>query len=196
VLSGSVDAAIITLPLAHPDLHIEELQRDRLVVCLRKDNPLAAKAALRTSDLQDNLAIAYHPERHPDAHARLLGLLGAAGVSLEEYSRASHPSEMQNLVKEGYGLALIREGAVLEDSLTTRPILGVDWTIDTAVIYHKQRHPKTVPVLVRKLKSSILKEQPQHSLSKLVRPPREITKRPVQSAQESQTRLSFYSESP
>jgi DNA-binding transcriptional LysR family regulator len=196
VLDGMVDAAIITLPLAHPDLHIEELRRDRLVVCLRKDAPLARKRALETTDLQGNLAILYDPQHHPDAHARLLELLGEAGISLEEYSRASHPSEMQNLVGEGYGFALIREGMMLEEGLTTRPIAGVDWTIDTAAIYHKQRHPKTVPILVGKLKRSILKDQPEHSISRRVRPFREITKRPVQSTQESQIQLSFYSESP
>jgi DNA-binding transcriptional LysR family regulator len=151
VLAGIVDAAIVTLPLAHPDLHVEELRRDRLVVCLRKDDPLAAKAAIQPSDLQDNLAVLYHPQRHPDAHARLLELLSDAGVSVEEYSRASHPTEMRALVKDGFGFALIREGTLLEDDLTTRPILGVDWTVDTAAIYHKQRHPKTVPVLVRRI---------------------------------------------
>jgi hypothetical protein len=57
---------------------------------------------------------------------------------------------MQMLVKEGHGFALIREGTILDDELTTRPIAGVDWTVDTAVIYHKVRHPKTVPILVRK----------------------------------------------
>jgi len=57
---------------------------------------------------------------------------------------------MQTLVKEGHGLTLIREGTILDDELTTRPISGVDWTVDTAVIYHKLRHPKTVPILVRK----------------------------------------------
>lgn len=46
---------VVTLPLTHPDLHIEELRRNRLIVCLRKDNPLAAKAAIQPSDLQDNL---------------------------------------------------------------------------------------------------------------------------------------------
>ena len=56
VLDGMVDAAIITLPLTHPDLHVEVLRRDRIVVCLRKDHPLAAKAALPVSDLQDNLS--------------------------------------------------------------------------------------------------------------------------------------------
>jgi DNA-binding transcriptional LysR family regulator len=34
VASGTVDAAFVTLPLRHPELRIEELRRDRLVVCL------------------------------------------------------------------------------------------------------------------------------------------------------------------
>jgi hypothetical protein len=36
--------------------------------------------------------------------------------------------------------------------LTTRPIAGVDWTVDTAFVYNKELHPKTVPVLARHLK--------------------------------------------
>jgi DNA-binding transcriptional LysR family regulator len=194
VLAGIVDAAIVTLPLAHPDLHIEELRRDRLVACLRKDNPLATKAAIQPSDLQDNLAILYHPQRHPDAHARLLELLSDAGVSVEEYSRASHPSEMRTLVKDGYGFALIREGTLLEDDLTTRPILGVDWTVDTAVIYHKQRHPKTVPILVRKLKRNIQKDLNRDNVSVMVRIANGVGKRPTPSVKESPVQLSFYNE--
>jgi DNA-binding transcriptional LysR family regulator len=194
VLAGVVDTAIITLPLTHPDLHIEELRRDRLVVCLRKDHPLAAKAALKASDLQDNLSILYHPQRHPDAHTRLLELLSDAGLSVEEYSRASHPSEMQALVKEGYGFALIREGVLLEESLTTRPILGVDWTVDTAVIYRKQRHPKTVPVLIRKLKRQIQKEGNRDNISTVDRPPDRVGKRSPQSVKESAVQLSLYEE--
>lgn len=158
VLDGMVDAAIITLPLTHPDLCVEVLRRDRMVVCLRKDHPLAAKAALPVSDLQDNLSIIYHPQRHPDAHVRLLELLHEAGVTLGEYSCASHPSEMQTLVREGHGLALIREGMPLEEGLMTRRLVGVDWTVDIAIIYHKQHHPRTVPILVRKLKRTIQKE--------------------------------------
>lgn len=158
VVSGTVDAAFVTLPLRHPDLRIEELRRDRLVVCLRRDDPLAAKAALQTTELQGNLAVLYHPQRHPDAHARLLELLGDAGVQLEEHSCASHPSEMQTLVKGGHGFALIREGTNLDGELTTRPIAGVDWTVDTALIYHKVRHPKTVPILVKRL----MKQLPRH----------------------------------
>jgi DNA-binding transcriptional LysR family regulator len=191
VLAGIVDAAIVTLPLTQPDLHIEELRRDRLVACLRKDNPLAAKAAIQTSDLQNNLAILYHPQRHPEGHARLLELLSDAGISVEEYSHASHPSEMRTLVKEGYGLALIREGTLLEEDLTTRPILGVDWTVDTAVIYHKQRHPKTVPIIVRKLKRNIQKVLNSDNVSVMVRTANGVGKRPPHSAEESPVQLSF-----
>jgi DNA-binding transcriptional LysR family regulator len=152
VVAGDLDAAIVTLPIKHPDLRIEELRRDRLVVCLRRDHELARKAALNALDLQDNLAVLYHPQRHPDAHEQLLEQLANAGVKVEEYSRASHPSEMQMLVKEGYGFTLLREGTLLDDALTTRPVAGVDWNVDTAVIYHKLRHPKTIPILLRQFR--------------------------------------------
>ena len=152
ILSGTVDLALVTLPVSHSELHIEEIRRDRLVVCLREDNVLARKPALLTADLQDNLAILYHPQRHPAAHARLIELLNSIGVQIGAHSYASHPSEIQALVREGFGVALIREGTPLEDGLTTRPIAGIDWTVDTALVYHKQRHPKTIPILSRRFK--------------------------------------------
>lgn len=181
----------MTLPLKHPELRIEEIRRDRLVVCLRKDDPLARRAALKAADLQDHLSVLYHPQRHPDAHERLLELLDDAGVRIEEYSHASHPSEMQMLVKEGHGFTLIREGSILDDELTTRPIAGVGWTVDTAVIYHKQRHPKTVPVLVRSLKKDFsdnakranslkMPLSTQTSMTVQKRPPQVIKEGPVQ----------------
>jgi DNA-binding transcriptional LysR family regulator len=152
ILSGAVDLALVTLPVSHPELHIEEIRRDRLVVCLREDNAFARKPALLAADLQNNLAILYHPQRHLAAHLRLIELLNSIGVQVGVHSHASHPSEMQALVREGFGMALIREGTLLGDGLTTRPIAGVDWTVDTALIYHRQRHPKTIPILSRKFK--------------------------------------------
>ncbi|WP_433983827.1 LysR family transcriptional regulator [Tunturiibacter empetritectus] len=193
VLAGAVDAAIVTLPLKHAELHIEEIRRDRLVVCLRRDNALTTKAALQPTDLQDNLGVLYHPQRHPDAHERLLEWLADAGVRVKEYSRASHPSEMQMLVKDGHGFTLIREGSTLDEELTTRPIAGVDWTVDTAVIYHKLRHPKTVPLLVRKLGSTApqsAKETKPHKVSVLV----DIPKRPPQPVMGDPVQLTFFRE--
>jgi len=148
---GEIDAAIMTLPITDPRLSIKAIHRDRLVACLRADHPLASKAALHPADLQNNLAVLYDPQRHPEAHAQLLEWLRKGRVQIEEFSRASHPIEIQALVKSGYGLALIREGTVLDAELTTRPIAGVDWAVDTAFVYNKRNHPKTIPVLVRHL---------------------------------------------
>lgn len=149
---GEIDAAIMTMPVSDSRLCVQAIRRDRLVACLRADHPLAVKAAVLPADLQDNLAILFHPQRHPGAHTRLLALLGEVGIQIDEFSRASHPAELQSLVKGGYGLALICEGTVLEAELTTRPIAGVDWVVDTAFVYNKQLCPKTVPVLARHLK--------------------------------------------
>lgn len=195
VLAGVVDAAIVTLPLTHTDLNIELLRRDRIVVCLRKEDPLAVKAAVETSDLQHRLGIFYHPHRHPGAHARLLELLSNVGISIADYSRASHPSEMQTLVKDGHGLALVREGILLEEDVTTRPILGVNWTMDTAIIYRKQHHPKTVPILVRRLKRMILNTQSGESIPIIGRPLGEAIKLPAQTAKEGPMQLPLYRES-
>jgi DNA-binding transcriptional LysR family regulator len=159
VANGAVDAALVTLPLKHPDLNIEEVCRNRLVVCLRKDHDLAAKASLRPTDLERNLTVLYDPHRHPDAHAKLVEQLSEVGLQVEDYSRASHPSELQMLVREGHGFTLIREGTVLDDALTTRRITGVDWTVDTAVIYHRHRYPKTIPILIKQLRKELAKDQ-------------------------------------
>jgi hypothetical protein len=47
---------------------------------------------------------------------------------------------------------------VLDSALTTRPITGVDWTVDSAVIDHNQRHPKSIPILIREFKRKLAKE--------------------------------------
>jgi len=168
IISNEIDVAIVTLPVNDLRLHLDEIRRDRLVVCLRGDHPLAAKAVLRPGELQENLTILYHPQRHPSAHERLLELLAEAGLKIDEYSRASHPIEIQELVKQGYGFALIREGTVLDTELITRPIMGVDWTVDTAIVYNKERHPKTIPVLVRHLKRRLAASTNSSTLPQVV----------------------------
>lgn len=159
IFTETLDAALVTLPLHHSNLEIATLRQDRLVACLPKAHPLADKAALSIHDLQEHLSIFFHPMRHPDAHLRLLHLLHEAGITIQEYSRASHPFEMQALVKDGHGFALIREGTALDSELTTRAIAGMDWTVDTALIYRKHHPPSTIPVLVKMVKLQLAKEK-------------------------------------
>jgi hypothetical protein len=52
--------------------------------------------------LQGNLTILYHPERHFHAHQRHREFLREIGIEVERYSRANHPIELRELVRQGY----------------------------------------------------------------------------------------------
>jgi len=193
LVSGAIDAAIMTLPISDPRLYAEAIRRDRLVACLPANHSLASKMVLRPADLQSNLAVLYHPQRHPEAHAQLMEWLGEAGVQIEEFARASHPTEMQALVKAGYGLALIREGTVLDAGLTTRPIAGVSWAVDTAFVLNRQVHPRTVPVLLRNLKRRLAVQSNKARTPEVIAPSNSTNsgaKRPPGSESSGQSRSS------
>jgi DNA-binding transcriptional LysR family regulator len=188
--AGEIDAAVDVLPVNDDRLCVEVIRRDRLVVCLRRDHALARKVVFQPSDLQGNLKILYHPQRHPHAHQRHRDWLRQVGVEVEHYSRANHPIELRELVKQGYGFALIREGSKIDDDLTTRPIDGVDWKVSIAIVYNKQRHPKTIPVLARHLKryfATPSTEQPSRQLIGEGRPIR----RPPNSSDEGPAQMSL-----
>lgn len=80
VASGELDAAIMTKPANERRLCIEEIRRDRLVVCLRADDPLALKPKIKSADLENKSLILYHPEQHPDAYVRLVEFLQDADI--------------------------------------------------------------------------------------------------------------------
>jgi hypothetical protein len=55
------------------------------------------------------------------------------------------------MVREGLCVALIREREHLHEELTTRPIRGVSWTVDSAIVYQPESEQRTIPLLVHEL---------------------------------------------
>ena len=151
-----LDAAIVSLPVTDDSVRIEIIKRDRLVVCLPDNHTLAKRSALSASDLTQNLTVFRSPSQHPAAHARLLELLGELGVWFEEHAHVSHPQEMLEAVKNGEGFALVREGTPMMEGVTTRPIIGVDWTFDTAIVFSRNPKSRIVPVIAKHLKKTFL----------------------------------------
>jgi DNA-binding transcriptional LysR family regulator len=147
------------LPVADENLRVELVKRDRLVVCIPADHPLAKKSALSAADLSHNLTIFRRPSQHPEAHARLLELLADLGVWFEEHAHISHPHEMLEAVKNGEGFGLIREGTPMIEGVTTRPIIGVNWTFDTAVVFPRNPKSRIVPVIAKHLKRTFLRSE-------------------------------------
>ena len=91
IASGKIDGALATLPVDHPQLCVKELRRDRLIVCLRADHPLARKAALRPADLGQSRS-SVPSAWTSGAHTRLIELLGESGVSLEGIFQCLSPN--------------------------------------------------------------------------------------------------------
>ena len=156
ISAGELDAALVTFPIAGKELDHLALCRDRLVACLRADHPLARKSLLHPRDLSGSRMVFYDPKRHPEGHGRLLKLLAGSGIQAGEHSRATHPYEIQSLVKAGDEVALVREGSVHDPDLTTRPVSGEDWFVETALVYHREIHPKTIPVLASQIRYRLL----------------------------------------
>jgi DNA-binding transcriptional LysR family regulator len=148
---GSIDSALLTLPLSTEGLRIQPVMSEPLVVCLRKDDPLAQQDELAPESLDGKLCIFSDPRRHPMAHMRLLEMLEQSGIRPHLANPNFNSGHVHWMVKEHQCLALIRKGEPLNEEITTRPIQGIQWTIDFAIVYTERPQHMALPLLLREL---------------------------------------------
>jgi hypothetical protein len=82
-------------------------------------------------------------------------MLDEVGITGEVASTNKTPHDLQWMVESSYGYALIREGSELQAGLVTRPIAGVTWTVDSALILGKSTSQRTMPHLVREMRKRL-----------------------------------------
>jgi DNA-binding transcriptional LysR family regulator len=147
----SLDCAILPMPVDNDVYHVQQIAQSPLVVCLRSDDPLASQTQLDVQDIALRINIFRDPELQPAAHSRLAELFEEAGIPMHLACSASTPADIQWMVKAGYGLALIDRAAPLDSGLVTRPIVGVNWTVDTAFVHHNRADHVALPFIERSL---------------------------------------------
>jgi DNA-binding transcriptional LysR family regulator len=130
-----LDCALLPLPIVGAHWNVRQFSSSPIVACMRGDDPLADKAPVSLEDLAPRLSIFRDPDGHPHAHARLKEMLAEAGYSIDILCSATTPQDLQLLVRDGYGIALISEDTSIGPQLVTRRIEGVSWTCDTALVY-------------------------------------------------------------
>jgi DNA-binding transcriptional LysR family regulator len=148
---ASIDAALLTLPINAEGLYVHPVLSEPLVVCIRKEDPLAQHEELPPKSLDGRLSIFSDPRRHPMAHARLLELLKEQGIRPHLANPNFNSGHVQWMVREQQCVALIRKGETLHEEVTTRPIQGVRWTIDFALVYRPEHRQMALPLLLRQL---------------------------------------------
>src|SRR5260370_26593963 len=73
---GELDGALVTLPIEHnSDLTTCIVERERLFVCVRSDDRLAAHESIPAHELNGKLGLFVYPSVHRAAHLRLVELL-------------------------------------------------------------------------------------------------------------------------
>lgn len=138
--SGALDCALLPMPIDNDNWKVRQVAHSPLVVCMRSDDPLSNQALVDIREVAPRLKVFRDPERHPAAHARLSEMLSELGLPLRLASSAATPADIQLMVKQGYGLALIDQLWPLDAGLITRPLSGLNWTVDTAFVTTKDRN--------------------------------------------------------
>jgi DNA-binding transcriptional LysR family regulator len=148
---GTLDAALITLPVGGDGITVQPVMHQRLVVCIPEGDPLAQFPEIPPAALAEKLSIFGDPRQHPRAHARLLEMLNEQGIQLRLTNPTFNADHVQWMVKEKICYALIREHEPLRSGLTTRPIQGASWTVDSAIAYMSNSGQLALPLLLHDL---------------------------------------------
>lgn len=146
---GALDGALLTLPIEGHDWMVQQIAHAYLLACMRADDPLARNHEVTPADLSPRLNIFRDPELHPAAHRRLIELLGEVEIHPEIKCVAATPADIQWMVRAEHGVALVDQGIGLDPDLTTRPIAGVQWTIDSAFVHHAGATHPAIPFVVQ-----------------------------------------------
>lgn len=78
-------------------------------------------------------------------------MLEEQGIEPRVLSPTSNAEHVQWMVREHLCLALIPAREPLHEDLTTRPIAGVNWTVDSAIVYEREQQASTLPLLIHEL---------------------------------------------
>jgi DNA-binding transcriptional LysR family regulator len=167
---GTLDCAVLPLPVDKDMWNVVQIMQSPLVVCMRADDPLASQSQLDIHEIAARIKIFHDPELHPSAHSRLIEMFAEVGIPLHVASSAATPSDMQWMVKQNYGLALIDQFTTLEPGLITRPIAGIHWTADIAFVSSKDGNHMGLPFIEKFLKQSGLNPGRKRARSERIRP--------------------------
>ena len=148
---GRIDAALVTLPVDTDGLFEHRICEDRLLICLRRDDPYANQSPIPKDAVSERLRIFFSRDYHPALYDRLLRQFKKAGIELHPTETYLARAEMQFLVKTQRCFGIVREHIPLDPELTARPISGVDLRVATALVCHRDQQRPVFPMLAYRM---------------------------------------------
>lgn len=146
--TGEIDVALLRPPVADLSLTVTPLRRDRLVVALPADHPLASRRQVRMADLAGADLIVHSADRRSVMYDVVVGLFRDAGLDPHVRHEVGETSTLVTLVAGGLGVAVVPEPvtALALDGVAYRPLVRPAVTVELAVAHRSER---TEPHLLR-----------------------------------------------
>ena len=151
---GEINAALVTTPVKANDLVIQPIARERLLLCLRKDDPVASADVIQPRQIAGKLTVTFDPKQHPELFSYIDSTLSRAGTSIEPRHLCATPQDVQWMVKRRLGYALVRESRSLDSELVARQIAGVELIAESAFVYRKCESVSHLALLACELKNA------------------------------------------
>ncbi|GAA3207672.1 LysR substrate-binding domain-containing protein [Actinocorallia longicatena] len=146
--SGEIDLALLRPPVADPSLTVLPLRRDRLVVAVPADHPLAALPRIGVADLREAPLIVHSADRRSVMYGIVLRLFRDAAVEPRVRHEVGETSTLVTLVAGGLGVAVVPEPvtALALEGVAYRPLDAPEPEIGLALAHRTDR---TEPHLAR-----------------------------------------------
>ncbi|HEX4065847.1 MAG TPA: LysR substrate-binding domain-containing protein [Acidobacteriaceae bacterium] len=167
---GDLDCALLPMPVDRDLWNVLQVAQSPLVLCMRANDPLASHSQVDIHEAAPRITIFRDPELHAAAHSRLSEMFVEAGITMHIANSAATPADMQWMVKQNYGLALVDQLSALEPGLITRPIAGVNWTADTAFVAGKRTTHMALPLLEEFLRENGLRPKRKQPRPERIQP--------------------------
>jgi DNA-binding transcriptional LysR family regulator len=124
--AGSIDVALVPLPVDAPDLRTEVLRRERAVAAVPAAHPLAALAQVPLKRLGSEPLVMFPREQAPGLHDRLLSSLSGPNGPPSVAQYAPETQTIIGLVAAEIGVALVQASVqrLALPGVTYRPVRG------------------------------------------------------------------------
>ena len=152
---GAIDVALLRPPVADPSVTVQTLRRDRVLVALPSDHPLAARARVTTAALGSVDLIVHSADRRSVMYGVVQRLFREAGVEPTIRHEVGETSTLVTLVAGGLGAALVPEPvtALALEGVVYRPLVRPSTSVELAVAHRSDRSEphvtRTVEVIRR-----------------------------------------------
>ncbi|PRC45493.1 LysR family transcriptional regulator, partial [Mycobacterium sp. ITM-2017-0098] len=107
--SGEIDVGLLRPPVTDPDVAVEVIRRDRLLVGLPADHPLTGRDVIDIADLRDEDFISHAGRGRSRMASVLTELCAAAGYTPRIRHEVEETSTLVTLVAAGLGVAIVPE---------------------------------------------------------------------------------------